>query len=484
MSKSKRKPALSPGDAFNEWTIEKQLGAGGNGDVWQASKPGEAPRAIKFLRTITDETYVRFKIEIAALEKLGATKGIIPLLDKFIPDDKSAGPPWFSMPIATPFSAHISNKKPGEIISDFIDLATVVEYLHARNIAHRDIKPANFLFFDGRLCLSDFGLVKYPEREPITPAKRDVGAKFTMAPEMRRTAHLADGLPADIYSLAKSLWIALTKVELGFDGQYTPAPTLALSNYLPETYTTTLDRLLVECTETDPTLRPKISEFISRLKEWQKIAGDFHTRNLAEWTELTQKLFPLGAPERSSWTNIDSICAALSEISKIKALNHMFYPTGGGNTITGVSRAAEEGMIALHIGDKIAEILKPAKLTYESFGGDTSWSYFRLEVAPVEPSEIENSIGMDGISEALTEVKPGMYAPYKCWDYGEFNRKPLPDSARPITRFLKGSFVFFSTRSAYNLDPRTYDARHNKMSEEEFRAYILRNSKMIMRKEA
>jgi RIO-like serine/threonine protein kinase len=54
MSKSKKKPALSPGDVFNEWTIEKHLGAGGNGDVWQASKPGESPRAIKFLRTITE----------------------------------------------------------------------------------------------------------------------------------------------------------------------------------------------------------------------------------------------------------------------------------------------------------------------------------------------------------------------------------------------------------------------------------------------
>lgn len=476
MSKSKKKPPLSPGDAFNEWTIEKYLGGGGNGDVWQASKPGEAHRAIKFLRTINKENYARFKIEIDTLEKLGRIDGIIPLLEKFIPDDKSTGTPWFSMPIATSFSDYIKNKNSGEIVNGFIDLAKVIEHLHANKIAHRDIKPANFLFHDGRLCLSDFGLVKYPERETITPPKRDVGAKFTMAPEMRRTAHLADGLPADIYSLAKSLWIALTKVELGFDGQYNPASTLALSNYLPETYTTTLDRLLVECTDTDPNLRPKIGDFISRLKEWEKIADDFHTRNLAEWTELTHKLFPMGAPERSSWKNIDSICAVLSEISKVKALNHMFYPTGGGNTITGVSRAAEKGMIALHIGEKMVEILKPAKLTYESFGSDTSWSYFRLEVAPVEPTKIKNSIGMDGISETLTEITPGVYAPYKCWDYGELNGKPLPESARPISRFLKGSFVFFSTRSAYNLDSSTYDARHNKMNEEEFRAYILRNS--------
>jgi serine/threonine protein kinase len=463
MSKPKKKSPLSPGEVFGEWTIEKHLGAGGNGDVWQASKPEQPPRAIKILRTINDETYARFKTEIVALEKLGSVKGIIPLLEKFIPDDKADGPPWFSMPIAIPFSDYIKGKQAIDIVSDFINLAEVVEHLHSRSIAHRDIKPANFLFYEGRLCLSDFGLVKYPERESITPVKRDIGAKYTMAPEMRRTVHLADGMPADVYSLAKSLWIAITNVELGFDGQYTSASTLALSNYLPETYTTTLDRLLVECTETNPTLRPTISSFALRLKEWQKIVGDFHTRNLAEWTELTQRLFPMGAPERSSWTNIDSICAVISEVAKVKALNHMFYPNGGGNTITAVSRAPENGMIALHVGEKFAEILKPAKLTYESFGSDTSWSYFRLEAAPVKLSGVENAADIDGISEALTEITPGNYAPYRCWDCGEFNRKPLPDSARPVSRYLKGSFVFFSTRSAYNQDPKTYDARHNEM---------------------
>jgi serine/threonine protein kinase len=478
MSKSKKSSGkYSQGDAFGDWMLEKSLGAGGNGDVWQASKPTKEPIAIKILRSITSETYERFKIEIAALEKLGSVRGIVPLLEKFIPDDKSGPPPWFTMPIATPFSEYIKGKNPTEVVGDFIDLAGVVEYLHSKGMSHRDIKPANFLFYENRLCLSDFGLVKYPERAALTPEKRDVGAKFTMAPEMRRKANLADGLPADVYSLAKSLWIALTGEELGFDGQYNPASTLALSNYFPETYTTTLDRLLVECTETDPFQRPKISALIARLKEWLEIARDFHTRNLAEWTELTQKLFPLGAPARSTWSQIDSVCSVLAEISKVKALNHMFYPTGGGNTITGVSRAAEEGMIALHIGDKIAEILKPAKLTYESFGGDTSWSYFRLEAAPVAPSGVENAMDHEGVSEGLTEVTPGQYAPYRCWDYGEFNKKPLPASARPVSRFLKGSFVFFSTRSAYNRNPGTYDARHNKMTEEEFRSYIERNSK-------
>jgi hypothetical protein len=133
-------------------------------------------------------------------------------------------------------------------------------------------------------------------------------------------------------------------------------------------------------------------------------------------------------------------------------------------------------MIALHIGAKMVEFLKPAKLTFESFGNDANWTYFRLEAAPVAPSSVEGAINPERTYEVLTELSPGHYAPYACWDQNEYNGKALPESARPAGRYLTGAFVFFSTRSTYNAEPGTYDARHNKMSEEKFRAYIARHA--------
>ena len=474
MSKSKKKAlkTLAAGDVFEGWLLEAPLGAGGNGDVWKAAKLGQESKAIKILRSVSAETYERFKIETSTLEKLGFVPGIIPLLEKYVPDDKSSSTPWFTMPVATPFEQYIQGRKVFDIVKDFIELAKTIHSLHAQGISHRDIKPANFLYYEGRLCLSDFGLVKYPDRSALTPPRRDVGAKFTMAPEMRRQAHAADGLPADVYSFVKSLWIALTGEELGFDGQYNPLSSLALSNYLLNTYTTTLDRLLEECTDTEPERRPRMSSVIVRLQEWLSICQDFHTRNLTEWTELTRKLFPLGTPKRCVWEGVDTICLVLAEIANVPSLNHMFYPSGGGNTITAVSTAVEDGMIALHVDEKMVEILKPAKLAFESFGNDMNWSYFRLEVAPVKPSGIKRALSSDGSHEDLTEISPGHYVSYDCWNYNDFNGEELPDSARPVSRYLKGAFVFFSTRSTYNRDPSTYDARHDEMSEEEFRAYI------------
>lgn len=475
MSLTKRN-GLAPGQIIGEWILEEFIGDGGNGDVWRVSGRDGKPYAIKVLRKLDNEAYARFRFEIEALNKLGDMAGIVPLLDKHLPDNPKKDKPWFVMPLAISFGKYARNKSPVDLVRDLLVLAQTIEQLHRKGISHRDIKPANFLYLDGRLCLSDFGLVKYPERQELTPEKRDIGAKFTMAPEMRRHASAADGLPADVYSFAKSLWIALSGEELGFDGQYNTSSILSLRNHIRETYTTTLDQLLVECTDTDPARRPTMATVTRRLEEWLETIADFHRRNLKEWSEVTRTLFPLAVPAQAAWSDIDDICLVLGEIAKVPALNHMFYPTGGGNTITGVSRSAEPDMIELHIDEKIAEILKPAKLTYESFGFDSRWSYFRLEAAPVKATGVSRALDSAGESEALTEITPGRYIPYEHWDADEYLGAPLPATARPVTRFLKGSFVFFSTRSIYNQEPSTYDARHNKMTEDQFREYIRRSA--------
>lgn len=82
------------------------------------------------------------------------------------------------------------------------------------------------------------------------------------------------------------------------------------------------------------------------------------------------------------------------------------------------------------------------------------------------------------------EIEPGKYVPYDHWDNYEYDGYPLPSSARPVTRFLKGSFVFFSTRSFYNGNRATYDARHNAKTEDEFRDYIRRSAESVAVTEA
>ncbi len=481
-----KKVKFKHGRRVGDWKLVEKLGAGGNGDVWKVTDSLGNEYAMKILRQIDDVTYRRFKSEVHILENV-SIDGVIDLVDSYIPDNSSEHAPWFVMPLAKCFEEYKRNKGILDIISDFVLLARTLEELHKIEIVHRDIKPENILFMNGRLLFTDFGLVKYPNREAITPKRRDVGAKFTMAPEMRRDAESADGRKADVYSFAKSIWIAISGNQRGFDGQYIANGILGLKNFHKELYLTSLDELINAATDNDPVVRPSIGEFADGLEKWLQLNNDFQERNLTEWFELQNALFPFGVPDSTKWTNIDSIVSVINELSKARSLNHMFFPDGGGHTIMAASRAAEEGMIALHVSDKMAELLKPKKLTYETFGVDPSWDYFRLEAEEIEPSGINNAVSYDGISEALTEIEPGQYAEYSCWDYGEYNGEPLSDFVRPVRRYLKGSFVFFCTASVYNQLRGKYDAYnagHNKITEDQFRDHIQNVAEYFASKES
>lgn len=476
MSQNKLKKTGPKKDrAIAGWRLIEKLGSGGNGDVWKVVNSSGNEYAMKFLRQIDDVTYERFKSEVHILSTVDID-GVIKIVESFIPQERSdEGIPWFVMPLAESFADYIRRKKALDVVADFVCLAKTLEKLHHKEISHRDIKPENLLYLNDRLFFTDFGLVKYPRKEKLTPQKRDVGAKFTMAPEMRRIARDADGKKADIYSFAKTLWIALTGESKGFDGQYVPNGILGLNKYHRGLYLTSLDELLVLSTDNDPSFRPSMEYFYEELEKWLRLNEDFEERNVTEWFELQKIIFPIGVPERTTWTNLESIVSVISELSKAHSLNHMFFPNGGGHTITEASIAYENGFIALHVGSKIAELLRPKKLTYESFGVDPSWDYFRLEAEPVKPTGIANAVSYDGIVEALTEIEPGEYVPYGAWDHGEYNGEELPDFARPVSRYLKGSFVFFCTTSIYNRLRGKYDAYsagHNKMTEDEFREFI------------
>lgn len=181
------------------WTLVKKVGGGGNGTVWRASKAASPDCAIKILHKVDSTSFARFKAEVQALAMAKDIPGVVPMLENHLPDNSAGGHRWFGMPLAKPFDNLVAGKSPIDVVREFVALARTLSELHQRQIYHRDIKPANLLVLDGRLCFSDFGLVKFPQREDITIPKRDVGPKFTMAPEMRRDAAKAKGGPADVY---------------------------------------------------------------------------------------------------------------------------------------------------------------------------------------------------------------------------------------------------------------------------------------------
>lgn len=445
--------------------------------MWEVANAYKKKAALKLLLTPKLRQYARFRDEVEVVRANSDVPGLLPILDRNLPADLQGSTPWYVMPLAEPLQRHLANSDAMTVVGNFISLSATLAELHRRKISHRDIKPGNLLRLEDRPYIGDFGLVDYPDKEDVTLKGESIGPKWTMAPEMRRNAEKADGIPADVYSLAKTMWILLTKQNKGFDGQYSNDSTMGLKEFQPSIYVAPLDRLLLECTDNDPGKRPRMDQFQDRLKEWLIADRDFHVRNSSQWKDIQNDIFPLVTPARAIWENLDSIVAILKILSHVGQLNHMFMPTGGGNDLLDARRSHEDGCIELDFGYVL--ICKPKRLVFESFDHDEEWNYFRLECEELQPTPYYST---NGAKEYLTELEPLLYTDANCAEFNDFNGEELAVGARAITRILsKGSFVIFRKTSTYNNVTSTYDARHNKMTAEEFRSYIGNTIKELSR---
>ncbi|MBE6047759.1 MAG: serine/threonine protein kinase [Clostridium sp.] len=460
------------------------LGSGGNADVYLAKKKCTDEKvALKLLKTkvkFFNEKKDRFCIESKLVEEIqNDVHGIIPIKDSGLPDSEKKDAYWYVMPLAIPLSEKINeHSKLDEIIQCIIDLAGVMSKLHSKGIVHRDIKPNNIYFYNNEFCFGDFGLVDYPGKDNLTKLHESVGPKATIAPEMKHDAKNSDGKKADVYSLAKTLWMLLTKSEYGFEGTYDESSKLmGLSNYYKKTHLVELEELLFDSTREEPELRPTMKEFKERLMKWVEVKKNFKKSNLSQWEYVQRKLFGKIVPDRASWSDREDIVKVLNLLGRMPNLNHMFVPTGGGIDLDSAEIAAEEGCIALNESFGNPDIIKPKRLIVENISKDYEWSYFRLELEALQP--IFQDKDFDFEFEEVTEDIPGHYESWICANYGYYeNGEPLPKGARMVARYIRGSFVIFLKTSIYNKINGTYDARHNKMNAEEFREYI-----EILRKE-
>lgn len=455
----------------------KQIDNGGNSTVYSAicinDRNTVALKVLDYQCHKFNEKKERFIIEtIKVIEIQDNISGIVPIYDFALPDINNSNLFWYTMPIATTISEYISQNQGIEnIIKCIISLAEVLVRLHNKDIKHRDIKPANIYYYNSQCCLGDFGLVDYPEKTRLTKVGERLGPQATIAPEMKRDPLHADAKKADVYSLAKSMWMLLTSNDKDcFEGTYNPKSSLmSLNTYYKKEHLIELNQLLIDSTQDDPALRPTMSEFLQRIKEYLAIYLDYEKSTNSEWKYIQEILFNGLAPETASFSDIKVIIRVLNLLGSMPRLNHMFLPTGGGHDFTEAEHAAEEGCISINASGAIY-ILKPKTLIVENIKGDFSWSYFRLELDELKPIINLNEENC----EFLTEHLPGEYISWKYGNYGYYEDKsPLPKQYRLVSRLLNGSFVFFSKVSIYNRISGTYDKRHNLMSVSDFRGYII-----------
>lgn len=458
----------------NYYEIIDELGEGGNAKVYRVKcKEDNEEYALKDLVVGGKEKHSRFVNEINTIkDNYQIIEGIIPIYRSSVEEY------WYTMPIAISAVDYILENKLDieEIVKGIISLSETLEKLHEKDICHRDIKPSNIYYYNNRFAFGDFGLVDFPNNtDDFTKSDKGLGAIFTIAPEMKRNPKKADSKKADVFSLAKTMWMFLTNNEKGFDGVYNyldPSHSLRYLERYKNTHLVEIDELLKDSTDNNPDVRPTIEEFKERLINWIDVYSDIDKSQASDWNFLNKQLFGLNPPESSSWRNINKIVEILNIIGKTPAYNHMLFHDKGGLDFSFAEIADEENCIKLYDTLGFCYIVRPKILYFEGFNENYRWNYFLLEFDKLSPIL---SAEDDCDNEHLVEDYPAHYVSAQYAQYGVYDYEteiPLPKGFQTVYRYIRGKFLIVLKNGPYNGINGTYDGRHGDCSASEFRNYI------------
>jgi serine/threonine-protein kinase len=149
-----------PGEPFDGYTIDKELGRGGNATVYLAHPSDEAARgavqvvALKVLHADrrTPQELVRLHREFDLARQLDHPH--IVRMD-------ARGPHWLAMQYVDGGNAGTLHTL-GNRLAALAQIAGALDYTHRKGIVHCDVKPSNILVFedfsDGGAMLIDFGV--------------------------------------------------------------------------------------------------------------------------------------------------------------------------------------------------------------------------------------------------------------------------------------------------------------------------------------
>ncbi len=206
-------------------TLESVIGRGGMGAVYlaQQSRPIRTV-AVKVLIPATaqdpDQQRVfleRFRREADTVAKL-EHKNILPVYEYDEAVVRGVPLAYLVMPFIRggTLREHIEDMRRNgmqfdlKLVESYLSqVADALSYAHSMGVVHRDIKPANLLFHqDGRLLLSDFGIVRLQAMPGLTTVGSFLGTAEYASPEQISTGDV--DFRSDIYSLGIILYELLT----------------------------------------------------------------------------------------------------------------------------------------------------------------------------------------------------------------------------------------------------------------------------------
>jgi serine/threonine protein kinase len=200
-----RKDALVGSLVLDRFLIERRIGSGGFGVVYEAWDGRlERPVAVKAIerrgeagRRVLREAQAAARLNhpgIVTLYEMGEQDGNALLVSELVEGDTLA---------RLAAEDALSDREIGEIGAD---LCEALDHAHSRGVVHRDIKPQNVQVVDGQphAKLMDFGIALVADAAGLTATGDVVGTLAYMSPEQAEGREA--GPEADVYSLALTLY--------------------------------------------------------------------------------------------------------------------------------------------------------------------------------------------------------------------------------------------------------------------------------------
>lgn len=250
-------PAVLAGKRVGPYILEREIGRGGMGSVWFASRGDgryDARVAVKLLTNawVGEQGSRRFRREGNVLARLDHPN-VARLLDAGVTE---GGQPYLVLEYVE--GSRIDEYANAQQLSVrarlrlFVGVLAAVSHAHRQLIIHRDIKPSNiFVTNDGTVKLLDFGIAKLITHDESTDAQTRADSRL-LTPEYAAPEQLL-GQPVttatDVYSLGVTLYVLLT-------GQH-PFPTVShsLEAEVPRLLRGDLDSILRKALRKQPNER-------------------------------------------------------------------------------------------------------------------------------------------------------------------------------------------------------------------------------------
>ena len=207
--------SVKVGESFLHYRIDRELGRGGMGVVYEAYHLRLRKRvAIKMLLTgalASQRERARFLREAEAVAGL-EHPAIVPVLDA----GESEGTYYLTMDYVEgqTLNEWAKGQDQTTVLRAFMEVCEGIHHAHSRGVIHRDLKPENVMVdAAGHAHVLDFGIAKTKDESESASLTRDgsvLGTLRYMAPEQARGATREVDTRSDVYALGSVLYELLT----------------------------------------------------------------------------------------------------------------------------------------------------------------------------------------------------------------------------------------------------------------------------------